>query len=452
MEKNLVKDLLKGVGVIIDDDVKKIGGSVETMVESIKEAGTALVVYDDIPANTVIDSFGNVSFVILDWDFTASSMKGIQGVFLGDEAKKENKRTILNFLRELLDRVFVPVFIITGQTFSEVEADLIDAGLYDQKQPRRIMLKQKENIKDYETLIISIQEWLEKTPSAYALKIWENEAVNAKNKMFLDLYKASPGWVSVLQDVLKQDSNDNTKSVNHDFGRLLNSIFSNRMDEGKYYDIPKYGGNEPDADEIRRVFQGERYVKYDKNKLPDVSYVGDLYKENGKDVFWVNIRAECDVIREEDPVLYLVKGKDFSASDITSLPRIKMKANNDGGNIMVIDGDDYPMEALQEYNKGDRSAFNNMMQKFERKLLFKDGEIIQKKTHTIITCIADRYVMEFSFRDLKVEKKSILETKCERIGRIIPPYINKIQEEFSSFIVRQGLMPISKKLVISNNQ
>lgn len=176
-----------------------------------------------------------------------------------------------------------------------------------------------------------------------------------------------------------------------------------------------------------------------------------IWRETGNDVFWLNVRAECDIIRDDDPALYLIKGKVLNVSDLTGLPRIKMKASN-SGSVLIIDGQEYATEELRSYDKAKRGAFNKQLQEVEGKLLFKDGEIIQKKTHTLISCIAGKYVMEFSFKDFKVENKSILETYSERIGRVIPPYINKVQNEFSSFIVRQGIMPIPDKLVLSNNQ
>lgn len=44
-------------------------------------------------------------------------------------------------------------------------------------------------------------------------------------------------------------------------------------------------------------------------------------------------------------------------------------------------------------------------------------------------------------------KKTEIEEKADRIGRVLPPYITKLQHEVSSYIVREGLLPVPDKLL-----
>ncbi len=42
--------------------------------------------------------------------------------------------------------------------------------------------------------------------------------------------------------------------------------------------------------------------------------------------------------------------------------------------------------------------------------------------------------------------KKFKELKDKRIGRILPPYITRIQQKCSQYIVREGTMPIPKEI------
>lgn len=446
MEIVEVEKLLKGVGVIIDDAATNDSNMEYHMVKSIITAGVPMAVFTYIPEVSVIDSLGNISFIILDWEFSREIPEEFDGLEMGDEFKKDQKDTILSFLKVLLERVFVPVFIITGQDFPTVKGELIEAGIYHEQKSNRIMLKQKREIQDYDSLLSSIKSWLEKTPSALALKQWEFNAVKAKNKMFLELYNTSPRWVNVLLKALKSDTKKNVKAVNHGFNNLLNNNFINRMHDGSYYDIGPADCPSIKADEIRSVLQGERYITYDQDDLPDVSYVGDLYRLKTGGEYRLNIRAQCDIIREEDPILYLIPGIEIDASKIVKSHSIKMDSKNNK-NTLVIGNKEYSVEELIAYDKTKRSAFNTHINDLNNLFTFNNGEIIEKKYHSVLGCIADKKWIEFRFKEFIISKKSDLDEEAERIGRIIPPYITRVQNAFSNYIVREGQRAIPDELI-----
>lgn len=312
MDKKLVEDIMKGVGVIIDDDYDVPDSPIFRLVNSIeKEGKIPLVKYGSIPDIEVIESMGNISFIILDWRFEKDFNDISDEAFVGGELKGDSSENVLRFISVLLDKCFVPVFLITGQNFDEVKESLANNSLYNYDEPNRIMLKEKDGISNYSQLIDNIEDWLSSTPSALAFKLWEKEAVSSKNRMFLDLYQASPEWVHVILDCLKNDTNDNPKTINNEFNALINNNFVNRMRDGDYTSITRKDKPTPEKDIIRRVLEGERFIKYDDNNNPDISYLGDLYKEEEKDKYWVNIRAQCDLIRNDDPTLYLVGGMEL---------------------------------------------------------------------------------------------------------------------------------------------
>ena len=102
MEIVEVGKLLKGVGVIIDDAATNEGNMEYHMVKSIIAAGVPMAVFTYIPETSVIDSLGNISFIILDWEFSREIPEEFDGLEMGDEFKKDQKDTILSFLKVLL--------------------------------------------------------------------------------------------------------------------------------------------------------------------------------------------------------------------------------------------------------------------------------------------------------------------------------------------------------------
>ena len=156
--------------------------------------------------------------------------------------------------------------------------------------------------------------------------------------------------------------------------------------------------------ELRTVLEGERFLK----KI-DPSHIGtgDVFKEtvrtgaDEKALYYINIKAQCDLQRDTDPSLYLIVGQELI-----------QKANGKIDNIH-----------------------------------FSKGEFIEKSNHSVVAFIDGGKIVEFSFNmDLTIKKWS--EYKEKRIGRLLPPYITRIQQRYALYLQRQGLPSIPNKAVI----
>lgn len=454
MELTDVERLFKGVGVIIDDEAETIGKPAHDILVSLQEAHIPMLVYDDIPALSLIDSLANISFIILDWEFSSVLLSDVgidkgesEEVVLPESLLEEQKHTILDFLKALIAKVFVPVFVFTGQDFEKVKRSLMDEGIYEEGKPNRILLKSKAEISNYSTLIEHVKYWLETTPSAQVLKLWESEAVIAKNRMFLDMYAASPHWVSILLRILKDDTKDKRTAVNQEFTQIMNNNFINRISPKQDYYSVYYQEDDKNPRDIQMVLQGERYITYDQEALPVTCYVGDLYKmkEDQNFPYRLNIRAQCDLLRTNNPDLFLLSGRVFPREQVTTQPGVKV-IQKDEEKVLTIDQNCYRLkELLEEDQKSD--TFNKEMRKYNHPVVFSYGDIIEKKTHSIVACVAGELFIEFCFRKFEVGSKTDIETKATKIGRLLPPYITKIQNAFASFMIRTGVTPIPEELL-----
>ena len=65
----LCDELLKGVAVVIDDEVNDSRSDIANLIKNIEERKIPCVKYSELPDNSVAESFSDVPFIILDWKF-----------------------------------------------------------------------------------------------------------------------------------------------------------------------------------------------------------------------------------------------------------------------------------------------------------------------------------------------------------------------------------------------
>ena len=68
---------------------------------------------------------------------------------------------------------------------------------------------------------------------------------------------------------------------------------------------------------------------------------------------------------------------------------------------------------------------------------------ITAKPEVILACVDNGKIIKFRM-DLVIRK--FREIKDKRIGRVLPPYITRIQQKCSQYIVREGTMPIPREI------
>ena len=430
-----IGDLFRGIAVIVDDAIYIEGSSISNIKEVIEKKNIPVITYDKVPKNEIILSLRNVSFVILDWDFSSGSEKveGEERIKLGDTLKESQEKYLINFIKNLLSNIFAPVFIFTDKEKDGIIDILRDNGLWNDDKPNRIFIMQKNELSTDDQLFNAIEKWLIDMPSVYVLKEWEHVITKAKNSMFIEMYDYSPNWVKIIWDMLKNDSHENHR----EFGDFVTRNLINRM--GEYsFDESIINAEHGFSDiELSKVLEGERFVLV--NDSSQSVHTGDLFLSEGS--YLLNIRAQCDLSRERNPELYLIKGKELSDDDITT------------GNIEITNERElrinydkrYSLEQIGDICGNDEQLkeLNGLLKKHKSGAFFSSGDIIGKKSEIIITCIAGKKAIKFRL-DLSVKKYG--DVKKDRIGRILPPYITRIQQCCSQYIIREGIMPTPKEL------
>ena len=415
---NNVLDLFKGIGVIIDDALNVKSGNPNDIIWKIKSSfekqNIPILTFSELPNNEQVRNFNTVSFMLLDWDLYGCQTE--LGVSKPQTAADDN----IEFIKQFNSVCFAPIFIFSNDTY-EIKNKLEKANLYDFTKSNHIFVESKSELKQSQILFTKIKKWITTTPSIYALKEWDKALLQAKCDLFHELHSINPKWAVVLQQTFKNDGVDENhelglfiyknliaRTIPIDFDKGIIPIFDfnvkdekeKKKNQNKFNRIIK---NVSKGD-LRKILECERFLNNKKdgsgnNILPQNPATGDVFKNN-KDYF-INIRPDCDILRKgDDVILFCLKG-----------------------------------EVVKE---------QNINAKKKSKIIFHNGELIEKNYNIYVSFIDEGKIIEFKFnKDLIQSKWSDLKSK--HIGRLLPPYITRLQQKYAFYLQRQALPAIPEK-------
>ena len=433
-----IEKLFNGIAVIVDNEIDDSSSSIHRIKKLIEKKNIPVLTFTEIPSQDIIPALSGAAFVILDWDYTDGKIpieEGERILIPGTLVETEESR-LISFISQLLKELFVPVFIFTGKSKGMVIDRLKDADLWQNDRPNRIFVKQKDEVDTEDELLSAISKWVKEMPSVYVLKEWSLAAKKAQNSMFNELYSYSPNWTQIIWNMLKADSRDNQR----EFGDFITKQLVNRILDYSFEEEMINSDKPVSADELLGVVEGERYIKYAQSQ--NQAYTGDLFYESDGDVYYLNIRAQCDLARNDNPVLYLIKGKELTDEDIVT-EDIKLTSEK---NLHFSTESCFSLERLGEIcqNEEELISINNRFRAYRNTAFFSNGNILGKKSEIIITCIAGKKALKFRLDIHKTSKYNQMKDKL--IGRVLPPYITQIQQSCANHITREGIMPTPKEI------
>lgn len=294
------------------------------------------------------------------------------------------------FIRQLRKSCFVPLFIFSDEDPHDIQVKLEESRLYYANCP--IFIKKKDELDTTEKLFSEIESWIKSTPSIYVLKKWEKATLEAKTKMLWALSSIHSAWPGVLAKAIQDDGGDKPSELM----RLLQNNLSYRLDYPQLdAEIIESQIDGVGKTELRSLLECERFIP--QTILPNHPFAGDVYLLEGK--YYLNIRPDCDIIRSPKD-MYLLKGKVVDETKINS--------------------------------------------KDEDAILFDSGEFLEKKNCCYVAFVQGK-ILCFSLRDIVIKKWK--DIKDHRIGRLLPPYITKIQQKYAAYLQRQGLPSIPEQAI-----
>lgn len=389
--------LFHGIAVIIDDEVGVGAANIGQLQKQIEAVGSHVVAMTTLPGAGALANLGSASFFVVDWNLYGQAVANEGGavVVIPEGLRKQYIAEMIAFLKELKKVRFAPVFVFTNENVEEIQDELKKhADLYDENDPSHILVKSKPEVLE-KGIFTVLGEWLQGAPSAYVLKRWEWEYEKAKNALFLDFYGKSVHWPLILKNTFEKDEVSPSLELGNLIGRNLLSRMSpfkfdlESFDEGALEALEGDGENYKQT--VIKVLEGERFITKDQLDANSIA-PGDVFKSGGD--FFINIRPECDCIARkggnlDDIELYLLKGSRLTPAQV---------------------------------NKAYDETY---------------GVIQDNDNQAIVFAMREGVTVSFKFKELVLKKWG--DFKDKRTGRLIPPFLTRLLQRYSSYIQRPGL-------------
>jgi len=394
--------LFHGIAVVIDDQVRSETENIRTIQEQIETAGCHVIGMTSLPSDLQLENLGGAAFFIVDWNLSGQPFQENDvTVAIPEGLKVRLTSQIVDFLKKLKKVRVAPVFIFTNESIAVVTDELRKhPDLFVEADPSHILVKSKADVIARGIFAI-LGEWLSQAPSAYVLKRWEAEYERAKNQLFLDFYGKSVYWPLLLKKTFEKDDVPPSMALGNLIGRNLLSRmtpFEFNLDSFDASLLASLEANEVNYREtLLSVLEGERFLA--PGRLHDDSVApGDVFKD-GKS-YYINIRPECDCIarkdEEQDGVeLYLLKGSKLSSGQV------------------------------------------NIQENY--------GQLDERDVEAAVFAMKDGSSFSFQFREL--HKRPWGEMKHKRIGRLLSPFLTRLQQRYAAYLQRPGLPRIPPEAI-----
>ena len=386
------KELMSGIAVVIDDALddrsvstadpdtaRDLIGEIVEWFE--REWAMSFVKKTSLPKEALWPNLLQAaSFVLLDWRFWPRGAV---------ELERQTIKEVIAFL-EYAGKNLVPVFIFTNEDPDDVKAEL-PANVYDAEHGRSFVFVIRKDVlwSNNGVKVAILDRWVHENASVYALKTWERVLDGARAELFQSMCARSVDWPRVFWQTYVADGATPSASLTN----LINDSLCGRMRLDAFEKEHLGGSFDGVAGlELRELIAETSFRRGE--FLPDEEIrCGDLYKASGGK-YWLNMRADCDCIPREGGAageieLHCVEGKKLGP---TGLNR----------------------------------AFHPETGSFEERVF-----------ESIAFAIVDGASVSFNFRKFRVMKFS--EVSDNRVGRLLHPYLTRVQQRYALYTQRQAL-------------
>ena len=389
----------KGIAVVIDDQVH-VEDAIKDIVKAIEDAGGHAVRLTELPPDGAdLENLTGAAFFILDWNLVELE----PGVTLPEGLAQEQLDKKIEFLRKLRGHRHAPVFIFTKEDPDVVEAALRPYEDFYQDGVSSILVRRKSDVGSNVYQVLN--NWAKELPSVLALKSWERQNMRAVNSLFNDLHDRDAFWPVFMWKMFQDDS----LVPADEMGRLITRLVASRM-RAPELDLEAFLSNldakfNESHESYRKVLvslmEGERFLRNDRLDPKSFS-TGDVFvkpDDQGKPIYYLNLRAECDCIKH--------KGRS-------------------PGKMHLLRGEEAP------------DVLNTVDPDY--------GQVPEKDNEAIIVAMCEGKHIRFKFvKDLIVDGFGTWKTL--RIGRLLPPFLTRLLERYAAYSQRPGIPRVPSALL-----
>ena len=388
------KELMAGIAVVIDDALgeelgeeeqgDRAGDRIGKIVQWFEqEWELPFVKREALPKQAAWPNLLRAaSFVLLDWRLWGEG---------GDALKQSMLEDIKQFLVAARESL-VPVFILTNENPEDVILELgkLPKGVYAEgsEETNFVFVESKSEMwSGTEVDVGKLRDWVFGNASVYALKAWERTLQGAKDELFRAMCDRNMHWPRVFWDSYVTDGAQPSASLTS----LINDSLCGRMRSDGFEEEHLQGDYSGVSDVEVRGLVAEASFRA-ANVLPDDEVrSGDLFTAE-KSKYWLNVRPDCDCI-----------------------PR-------DGGGVDNVD-----IHCVE----------GKRLRPGELRRLFKNGHFEERVSQSVVFAVDQGRSILFDFGKFRVWKYSELREK--RLGRLLHPYITRVQQRHALYVQRQAL-------------
>jgi hypothetical protein len=399
--------LLAGPVVFIDDELDDANSEAYALLQEILATGRPVATANTVPADreSWFEHWQALAFVIIDWDLSPGSMGSTGGATLSAFERKK----LYDFLVDLMQRIYCPIFIVSAEDTAEIRrqlADNKDLALANGQLDGRIAVFPKDTVMD--KLVEHLTAWVSKSPTLSALKAWESEHDAAKNKLFTDLNSLEPDWPVYIWQAADFDQVDPA----FELASVISTNLLNRFNPVAFdaESITKSPGV-TSGEARRRVSQGRTSLPgerlSDRMVLP-----GDIFAlpETPEGEVWINVSPACHTV-----------GRLLATHDDGTEVREPIRLHLLRGTLQP-----WPANDGQLKNMDSKDRTNSIV------------------LHTVL----DGNPYKFAFADARIEEWTVI--KEHRVARLLPPFITRVQQLHAAYIQSEGLPRVTLALYESN--
>jgi len=379
-----LQSFLSSTALVIDDEIIDENSTISKIVLELESQGTLFVKRREL--TDAVESFSNISFIILDWDLTKKEeIESLPpGVSLGSTLLESKKEEIISFIKTVIKNYFIPVFIFSREDVEDIKKSLLaDEQLKIAIEKSKIFICNK-NLLQNGQVIDSLNDWLNNSMAVYTFRVMDESIEKAKHRFFNEMFECDPNWPCHVYQTLKKD---NPADINSDFQEFLMTSYVNTI-ESIQFDSQGFDKEVSLGEsEILKIYNKIKFFAYQQGW--DIGpHSGDIYvAENNNEEYYINISASCDMRGNQ---YYFVKG-----------------------NTKNIEEDKICTYVV--YKLLDKSAICFDLRKVK---------IFNRPSNINVLTTGDK------------SNKKIF----NRIGRLLPPYINALQEKYAHFVTRSGVL------------
>lgn len=396
--------LLAGPVVFIDDQIEDASSSAFALLKEIRATGRPVATSVALPEDREawFEHWRSVAFVVVDWDLTPGVDRewtpGSMGSTGGATLSAFHRAELYEFLADLMNRIFCPVFIVSGEDVDEISRQLLEnpeLTLPNGELDARIAVIPKDTIMT--RLIEHLTEWVSRSPALSALLAWEKEHEAAKNRLFIDLNTTEPDWPVYIWRAADNDQVDPAFELASVISTNLLNRFNPVTFDGDALQNATYANS---GEARRRVSQGRTTLSAD--RLSDRMVLpGDLFElpDTPEGEVWINVSPACHTVGR-------VTGKLPDGTEVREPVRLHLLK----GNVQA-----WPKSEGELKNMNSKDRANSLI------------------VHTLL----EGSPYKFLFAEARIEEWDRI--REFRKARLLPPFITRLQQLHAAYIQSEGL-------------